>query len=111
MSILTNSRLFGRQIFRYDDPLTGVPVELVDRLVFLGDVAGPKARLYTVQGGDVIDKIAHDHYGNSRWWWIIALANTLFWPLDLTVGQQLVIPDLEHFWGIVYPRMARGAER
>ena len=50
---------------------------------------------------DRLDKIAYDYYkyvveDSSKYWWVIADANEIYNPLDLSdwVGKQILIPDL-----------------
>jgi hypothetical protein len=50
---------------------------------------------------DRIDLIAYKYYGNktadsSNYWWVIADANLIDNPLDLSdyVGKEIIIPDL-----------------
>ncbi len=42
--------------------------------------------------GERLDTIAHRYYGDSDYWWVIALANRIQDPFSLTVGQRLRIP-------------------
>jgi hypothetical protein len=42
-----------------------------------------------------LDLIAHEEYGDSRYWRLLADANGLDDPLSLQDGQILVIPDIE----------------
>jgi hypothetical protein len=43
-----------------------------------------------------LDLIAHEEYGDSRYWRLLAEANGLDDPLSLQDGQILVIPDIEY---------------
>lgn len=59
----------------------------------------PKSRrvmytYYRVVGGDRIDTIAHDFYGNGQLWWMIADANPeiMDW-LDLPPGEVIRVPN------------------
>lgn len=56
---------------------------------------------YTVKYGELITSIAYRHYKNkverpSRYWYVIADANNIINPLDLTslVGTEILIPDI-----------------
>lgn len=56
---------------------------------------------YTVRADDRIDIIAYDRYKNyvadsSKYWWVIADANTIINPLDLSkwVGKEILIPNI-----------------
>lgn len=59
---------------------------------------------YTVKIDDSITKIAYDFYKDkvelpSHFWWIIADANKIRNPLDLSalVGEEIVIPNILNF--------------
>lgn len=61
-------------------------------------------RYYTVRIGDTLDKIAYNEYdqeveNSERYWWILADANKIDNPLDLSefVGKNVVIPDFQLF--------------
>lgn len=47
---------------------------------------------YTIKSDDTLEKIAQSELGNSSKWKIIAIANGIDNPMDLTVGQQIQIP-------------------
>lgn len=58
-------------------------------------------RVHTVTQYDRIDKLAYNYYKDkvsdpSKYWWVIADANDIQNPLDLTdyVGTDIVIPDI-----------------
>jgi nucleoid-associated protein YgaU len=50
-------------------------------------------KYHTIKDGDDLTLLAYQFYGDSKLWWIIADANNLHNPLDLTEGLYLVIPD------------------
>lgn len=52
-------------------------------------------RLHTIKAGETLDRIAHQHYGDSTLWKVIAQTNQILDPLDLTVGTHLQIPEQE----------------
>jgi hypothetical protein len=58
-------------------------------------VASPNDRYYTVSDGENLSDISYLAYGSSKWWWVIADVNKLFFPFDLEIGITLVIPDLD----------------
>lgn len=41
-----------------------------------------------------LDIIANDYYGTARYWWVIALANSIIDPFILDIGTKLRIPPL-----------------
>jgi hypothetical protein len=56
---------------------------------------------HTVMQGDRLDLIAWKYYRNqvedaSKYWWLIADANNIIHPLDLSdyVGKELLIPNI-----------------
>lgn len=58
----------------------------------------PQARdeYYTIQDTDNLSDIANVKYGDSKWWWVLALTNGLQNPWDdLTTGLTIIIPDLD----------------
>jgi len=65
-------------------------------------------KYHTVKNSDTIDTIAWKYYNflverSERFWWIIADANDVENPLDLSdlVGSEIVIPDIYNFLLIV----------
>lgn len=56
---------------------------------------------YTVKQGDMLDAIAWKQYANvvedaSKYWWVIADANSIQNPLDIEylIGQNILIPNI-----------------
>ncbi|TLY39119.1 MAG: LysM peptidoglycan-binding domain-containing protein [Nitrospirae bacterium] len=49
---------------------------------------------YTVQAGDTLGKIAKKFYGDARRFSLIVSANLIANPDQLTVGEELIIPDV-----------------
>lgn len=47
---------------------------------------------HILSAGDRLDVMAHKYYGDSEYWWVIALANRIQDPFSLTVGQRLRVP-------------------
>lgn len=42
------------------------------------------------------DAISYDVYGNSKYWWVIAMANSISDPFyEFYKGRELLIPDLQ----------------
>lgn len=59
---------------------------------------------YTVQNEDTLTRIAYDFYKAkrmfpSKYWWVIADANNIRNPLDMSsyIGKEIVIPDIINF--------------
>jgi nucleoid-associated protein YgaU len=53
-----------------------------------------KDSYHTIVEGEQLSDIAYKYYRNDREWHIIADANEIFNPFDLTPGQQIIIPYL-----------------
>ena len=55
--------------------------------------------LHTVTEGDDLDLLAYlytdENADKTKFWWIIADANNLLWPLDIEPGLELIIPIRE----------------
>ena len=43
--------------------------------------------------GDKFFKLSHTYYGDSRYWWVIALFNNAPTEHHLKLGQTILIPD------------------
>ena len=61
-------------------------------------------RVHTVVDGDRLDELAWHFYGNkvedaSKYWWVIADANSIEDPTDLSsyIGSDIVIPNINKF--------------
>ena len=49
-----------------------------------------------------LDSIAGYIYGNSEYWWVIAAASGIGWPLQVPPGTYLKIPDsLDEVFGVI----------
>lgn len=71
------------------------------KIDWLGD---EKDKYHTVKNTDSIDAISWKYYNflvekSERFWWVIADANNIDNPMDLSslVGQQIIIPDIYNF--------------
>jgi len=51
--------------------------------------------LYEVTEGEDLTTIAGLKYADSKYWWVIADANDIENPLDITGHNSLIIPNLE----------------
>lgn len=56
----------------------------------------PDWAVHDVEYGDQLDLLAHNYTGKNaskaKYWWLIADANDIMWPLDLEPGTQLAVP-------------------
>ncbi|MDX2240718.1 MAG: LysM peptidoglycan-binding domain-containing protein [Leptolyngbyaceae cyanobacterium bins.302] len=55
----------------------------------------PELTTQVVRGGATLDSIAADLYHNPKQWRVIAEANNIDDPRQLTIGRRLIIPDLK----------------
>lgn len=67
----------------------------------LNIVAAEEDQWHTITEADRLDILAWKYYKNvvsdaSKYWWVIADANNIYNPLDLTelVGTSILIPDI-----------------
>jgi len=54
-----------------------------------------KDRYFTVAQGDSLSSISFEAYGDSKYYWVIAQANGIDEAYEVTIGQSLLIPDIE----------------
>jgi len=80
-------------------PTEGEQLLLRDKLAVTGNTLD---EWYTVIENDRIDLIAFKKYDGkiehpARYWWVIADANNIHNPLDLSswVGKDILIPDIQ----------------
>tara|TARA_Y100000310_G_scaffold103609_1_gene101988 strand:+ start:6529 stop:6819 length:291 start_codon:yes stop_codon:yes gene_type:complete len=52
-----------------------------------------KTYSYITKPRDRLDTLAHNFFGDGRYWWIIAIANDIGWGLQITNGRTLIIPS------------------
>lgn len=53
-------------------------------------------KTHLVKGGDRIDVLAGQYYGDSKYWWVIYDTNEgIENPFELEVGTLLIIPNLD----------------
>lgn len=72
------------------------PIQQVDEAPTLDEIdaelAPERMRYYEVSGGDRLDQIAVEHYGQASYWRLLADFNGLADPFDLPAGMVLLIP-------------------
>lgn len=56
-----------------------------------------KDKSHIVKDQEKIWDLAYLYYGNSKLWYIIADANSLFNPFELETNSKLLIPDQDNF--------------
>lgn len=90
---------------RNDDPYSLGTITLFDD----GEIAldpprvvlrrSPLDAYFTTIEDDNFPDISFQAYNSSRFWWLIYLANEVFFPFDLEAdyGTNIVVPDMETF--------------
>lgn len=48
----------------------------------------------TVRGAERLDTMAGVLYGDSRYWWVLAIASDIGWGLQIPPGTIIKVPDL-----------------
>lgn len=66
---------------------------LHDRRVFTKEDIGSNSFEHTVTGQETFDSLADTFYKDENLWWLLADVNNFLFPLELTVGDVLLIPD------------------
>jgi hypothetical protein len=91
MPITQNSRFAELPILEVTAPDGGRRHVIGLRLRATGEPGGETHR---VRQGDAIDLIARRRLGDEQLWWRVLDVNPLRYPLDLTPGEQVRLPDL-----------------
>lgn len=93
---MSKSRYFNTAVFGNEtEPLHYATYDLPDKIKGIGpiDILGSATTTqYTWQLGDRLDKLASRFYGDDEYWWVIALANGIDYPLGIQPGTTLLIP-------------------
>lgn len=58
----------------------------------------PTDNLHLVRTDDTLSNLAYKYYGDSKYWWIIADANSIHDVFDLATdyaGKNILIPDFD----------------
>jgi hypothetical protein len=90
---------YGRgRILKYNDG-----TEELEREFIKWD-AGENDHYHLLKNGETLDKVAYDFYHDivqnaDKYWWVIADANIVENPLDLSqfIGTEILIPDIKNF--------------
>lgn len=51
-------------------------------------------KYHTITEDETLSSLAYEYYGDSKYYHIIAEVNNITFPLDLTIGTVIIIPDL-----------------
>ena len=65
-----------------------------DILVYKEDI---EDRSYTIKDGDNLTMIAYQFYKDPLKWFVIADVNEIENPFELTVGKDIIIPNLNNY--------------
>ena len=85
-----------RSRLRFASLLSADGYEFWDMLEFPTFPERPDDTVYRVRGGDRMDLIASNVYGDPILWWVIAVVNDLdLVPTDLKEGSILKIPSAD----------------
>lgn len=97
----TDLELKGNNLFRNGyivEFANGEQLFLRDKIVWKGNT---EDEYYTLKQWDRLDLLAYKKYSNvvedaSKYWWVIADANNIHNPLNLTayVGKEIIIPNI-----------------
>lgn len=90
MDFYTNNPFAGGTIFTLSDGS-----QVLDRqpLNYPGSI---NDRYFDLTETDTLSDISLEAYGDSKWYWVIAEVNDIFFSLDLPEpGTTLLIPDLD----------------
>jgi nucleoid-associated protein YgaU len=83
----TNTEVIdGNHYGTWTDPTAGNPLgpDILD---------GVETVDHILVAGERLDSLAYQYYGDSEYWWVIALANRIMDPFALTPGTRLRIPS------------------
>ena len=77
--------LDGNHYGTWSDPTSGNPLgpDILDGVTTIDHV---------LKRGERLDHLAHRYYGDSDYWWVIAVANRIQDPFRLTPGTRLRVP-------------------
>ena len=56
-------------------------------------LGGVEAIEHVLKAGERLDHLAHRYYGDSDYWWVIAVANRIQDPFALVPGTRLRVPS------------------
>ena len=62
------------------------------RMFFAAERGILKCTVRPLKGGERLDTIAADKYGDSQYWWVIASATGIGWCLQVPPGTTIRIP-------------------
>lgn len=90
MPITQSSRFAGLPVLEVTAP-DGSRRDVLGLRLRATGAAGPQT--HRVRQGDAIDLVARRRLGDEQLWWRVLDVNPLRYPLDLSPGEQLRLPD------------------
>lgn len=54
-------------------------------------------KFYVVREGDTLSSIAYEFYKKPNYWFIIADVNEIINPLEINIGDEILIPSLNSY--------------
>lgn len=60
-------------------------------------IPAPDDNYHQVTDYDTLDTLAFEFYGNSKYFWILAIANNMINPFGLIAGTSIRIPNINTF--------------
>src|SRR5689334_5323592 len=92
MPLSPRSRYSQQPVFTATDT-NGKPRPTVAMRLVPPPPTGAETFRHTITGVQTVEYLASRYLNRSEDWWQIADANPVFFPLDLTTGEALVIPS------------------
>lgn len=90
MPVPQDSRFAGLPLLEVTAP-DGTPRHVIGMRLTATGAAGEQT--HRVRQGEAIDLIARRRLGDEQLWWRLLDVNPLRYPLDLTPGEQLRLPE------------------
>lgn len=90
MPVPRGSRFTGLPVFEVTAP-DGTRRHVIGLRLTATGVAGEQT--HRVRQGEAVDLIARRRLGDEQLWWRLLDVNPLRYPLDLTPGEQLRLPE------------------
>lgn len=103
MPVLINSRYYNQVTYDAPDP-EGVLHPTIGIRQPTPPAPGTTMYQHLVSGVETIEYLAWRYFGDSKFWWRIAEANGLAFPVDLPPGTILQIPNSSDLGTVVRTR-------
>lgn len=86
----SNSRYYHTSFVKNDENI--ILLNLFRTVDYTNDTENLQYHIVKPTEANRIDKIAHDYYGDSSFWWLIAIANNMINPFVLVPGTTIKVP-------------------